>query len=225
VNAEDLNLVRCQTLTLAWDPPPSAGATLFVVFAYHGADRDRPSHGWRAWIESEAVRAHRAIHRDHYANPRPIEYELAMVAAASRVLTPNAQPDVVIDDRFVALPPDMAERFSRVERAPVASADAWRRRGCLADVPRYDNVVLVYPDALGLGCQAGESAARRGARHLFVLNGRRRAFRLDAAMAARLRRSRLLAQSRIVERLLGLAVVPVGAMLATLDRLRADTRG
>jgi hypothetical protein len=199
-------------LTLAWVPAPRPGPTLFVVFAYHGGDRDR--------LPFSAADNHRIVHRDHYANPRPFPYLLAMIETAAPLLTPDARPDVVFDERWPEeMMGEFAARFGRVERAPVADRGRWTG-GLLAAAPRYANVVLVYADALGLGCEGAERVARRTAPAVLIVNGRRRAFRLDGAVAARLSVSRWLARTRIVERLLAVAVVPLATGLAGIDRLR-----
>ena len=206
-------------LTLAWSPAPSPGRTLFVVFAYHGADRDaQPSRvPWR-W-ESAAARGHRIVHRDHYANPRSLQYLVGLVGEASALLSPDRAPDLVVDARFGAELPDRVTRaFGRVVVAEVASRQAWTR-DLLGESRAYDHVVLVYADALGLGCEAGERSALADRDDVLVINGRRRAFRLDRRLRRRLALSRLLARTRIVEEMLSVLVRPFAGTLALWDRL------
>ena len=64
-----------------------------------------------------------------------------------------------------------------------------------------DNIVLLYPDAIGIDWRAIESRiiAHRPAKRVLALNGRRRLFRLDAAMRRRLIGLRFLETSRIPE--------------------------
>lgn len=206
-------------LTLAWKPAPQPGRTLFVVFAYHGADGDGTRRGLLERRESRSARDHRVMYRDHYANPRPLPYLLAVVGRAIPHLSPLAMPDLVIDCRHNApLADAVATSFRRVEIADVNSQAAWTQ-GLLADANAYDHVVLVYADALGLGCESGERTAVANAASVFVVNGRRRAFRLDYMLRLRLRVNRWLARTRIVERGLAAAVRPIAHGLAAWDRL------
>lgn len=205
-------------LTTAWKSPPKPGRTLFVAFAYHGADRDASPQGLLERFESPAARGHRIVHRDHYANPRPLPYLMAMIAEATAVLSAGSVPDLVIDTRYQGVPPEEITRdFGRVSSADLANAEPWQAE-LLPQVPGYAHVVLVYPDALGLGCGAGEALVLDAHASVFVLNGRRRLFRLDSSLAIRMRVSRFLARTRIVERALAVAIVPVAALLARRDR-------
>jgi hypothetical protein len=202
-------------LTLCWSPPPTRGRSLFVVFAYHGRDND----GRRTWMdrfESSAARDHRILHRDHYANPRDVPYLLGLLQAAMTQVD-DADARLVIDRQ-------LAEAFpGRVDLAGVEFADpldsATWRRGALKDADAYDNLVFIYPDALGLGCERAEQYALYRRRDILIVNGRRRAFRLTASLHRRLELSRWLARTRVVERLFAAAVRPIGTMLALSDDL------
>jgi len=59
-----------------------------------------------------------------------------------------------------------------------------------------DTIVLLYPDAIGLGFGAIERRLPRGAR-IVVLNGRRREFPLDRRTRAALRKRRLLERTML----------------------------
>ena len=197
---------------------PKPGRTLFMAFAYHGADRDDKRRGLLERFESAPTRGHRIVHRDHYANPRSLPYLIAMIAEAAAVLSPHEPPDLVLDRRYEEdLPEDVANSFGRVITAAVvepraAGAQPWAPPGA------YDNVVLVYPDALGLGCESEERDALNGRQCVFVINGRRRMFRIDRAMRARLGFRRFLARTRVVERGLAWLFISVGSALAVWDR-------
>lgn len=209
-------------LTLAWEPPPAEGATLVVMFAYHGRDRDSAPPNWLDRLESPASRGHRIVHRDHYANPRSFDYMRDAVVSALAHLT-RTPADLVVDRAFGAAAETMtAATFGRIVVADAADAQSWRA-GPLARAREYDNVLLAYPDALGLGCGAAEARALEGRASVFVVNGRRRAFRLTHGMRRRLGLSRGLAETRIVERGLAVAVRPVAALLARWDRVIART--
>jgi len=125
----------------------------------------------------------------------------------------------VIDRGHVGtLPEPLAKCFGQVESADVNDRDAWTR-GLLAHSRSYDHVVLIYADALGLGCEAGERCALQAGRSVLIVNGRRRTFRLDRQLRLRLRASRWLAHTRIVERGFAIAVQPLARSLAAWDRL------
>jgi hypothetical protein len=206
-------------LTLAWTPAPQPGRTLFVVLAYHGADGDDVRRTVAERWESASARGHRIVHRDHYANPRPLPYLLGIVGRAIAHLCPAVPPDVVIDSRHHAVLPDaVALAFGHVEHADINDRRAWTH-GLLARARHYDHVVLIYADALGLGCQTAERCAMSVNRSVLVINGRRRAFRLDALLRTRLRMNRWLAHTRIAERGFAMAVRPLARSLAAWDRL------
>lgn len=205
-------------LTIRW-PHLRKGRVLFVVFAYHGRDRDDAPQGVLERRESSSDRGHRIVHRDHYANPRPFAYVLALMAAAADELCGSA-PDVVIDRSWDTEPGEVLSWCARVERADVARVDAWGQ-GLLASIAAYDHIVFVYPDALGLGCGAAERVALAQHASVLIVNGRRRAFRLDGVRHRQLTVHRWLAHTRIVERLLGKALNYLGEWLARRDRRQA----
>jgi hypothetical protein len=206
------------SLSLQWCVPASPGRTLFVVFAYHGRDRDAQPSLWTLG-ESANARAHRILHRDHYANPRTPAYQLALVAAVTEQLSPDQPPDAVIDrDLGEQFATDIAAGFGRLEMEVLIEPRLWRR-GLAARAHEYQNVVLVFADALGLGCEAAEHRLLRDRRAVVVVNGRRRVFEVDAAFSRRLDWHRWLAWTRIVERGLAAGVRPLAALLATKDRL------
>jgi hypothetical protein len=204
-------------LTIRWSPTLRYGRVLFVLFAYHGRDRDERPHGFLERRESPAVRGHRIVHRDHYANPRALPYVMALAGRAAEALCDQA-PDIVIDQRWDTDPSaEFAPWCRNVARADVAEETAWQH-GLLADLPQYDHVVLIYPDALGLGCDGAERAALSRHASVLIVNGRRRAFRLDRSLHGQLQLQRFLAHSRLVERVLAAVIPPIAARLARRDR-------
>lgn len=201
-------------LTYRWGNV-ARGRTLFIAMAYHGNDRDsRP--GFFGRFESPGARGHRIVHRNHYANPRPAGYVLAMIATAARQISEDAA-DLVVDTALPDVTPDMTEGFRRVTTADPLSLETWAN-GALSCISSYDQIVLVYCDALGLGCEAAEAAALARHARVLVINGRRRAFRLEGSMQVQLAAHRFLAHTRLVERTLGAVLRRVGGALAMLDR-------
>jgi hypothetical protein len=209
------------TMSLSWTIAPREGRTLFFLFAYHGRDRDGDPRGrLAAWLERPGARGHLIVHRDHYANPRTLAYQLAMIAAAARQLSANGPPDLVVDRAFgPQIARELAGGFGRLERADLTNPRTWGHN-LAAEAAGYQNVVLVFPDALGLGCEAAERRLLRDRDSVLVINGRRRVFEVTTAFGRRLDVSRWLARTRIFERALAMGVRPVAATLALWDRLR-----
>jgi hypothetical protein len=186
-------------LTIRWAPALRRGRVLFVVCAYHGRDRDDTARGVLERREPPSARGHRIVHRDHYANPRPLPYVLGLLAAGADLLC-DQPPDVVIDSRWESDPPPEIGAWCRtIVRLDVATEAAWRQVP-LADLAGYDHVALAHHASV------------------LVINGRRRAFVLDGALRRRLQVHRWLANTRIVERVLATVIQPVAVWLARCDR-------
>jgi hypothetical protein len=201
-------------LTRCWGTI-APGRTLFVAMAYHGNDRDLHPGFW-ARFESVPARGHRIVHRNHYANPRPAPYVFEMIAAATAEIS-NGLPDLVIDPGFDALPAEILSRFDRTVTANALLPESWRGP-LLADATSYDHLVIVYTDALGLGCEQVEAQALSRKFPVLIINGRRRAFHLDGSVRGQLQISRFLAHTRIAERLMAAVLRRVGTLLAMADR-------
>ena len=196
-----------------------AAPPLFVLCCYRGADRDGPLPGsrWALRLGVPQWVGHRRVHRDFYANPRDLRYQLALVAQQM----PGARaPRLVIDRRLAAA----ARDIPGLAKAAFELADLDEDR--LADSvieaeAAADDVYLVYPDAIGLGCEAIEAALLRRAKgRCWVVNGRRRVFRLTSGTRRRLAVSRWLARTRAVEYAAALALTAAGYLLAEWDHLR-----
>jgi hypothetical protein len=164
-----------------------------------------------------SLRRHIASLRDHYANPRPIDLQLGMVTA---LLDQSAAESVstIFDAR--RLPDQVKLRPSWATEAETADLASW-----VPSVRDIDTTILAYPDALGLTFGRLERRLlAAGARNVMVLTGRRRLFPLSPRTMRSLRWRRLLASTRIVELTAAIAILPVAAVLAGYDWLRADTR-
>ena len=85
-----------------------------------------------------------------------------------------------------------------------------------------DNIVLLYPDSIGMDFPGIERALARQcpSRNVFVLNGRRRFFRLDRDMRRRLRLRRWLVAVRLPEFAFLLLFVLVTPLLVINDFVR-----
>lgn len=92
--------------------------------------------------------------------------------------------------------------------------------GDAATAAAADRVVLLYPDATGLGWAPVERALLGGGAEVRVLNGRRRDFALDPATRRRLRLRRVAETALLGEALMTAAVVVATPFLLTWDLLR-----
>jgi hypothetical protein len=203
--------------------PNVAGRVLVLVCSFRGGVHGRPAWSLAARVPRPGriaalvdrltflpLRRSIAANRDFFANPRDVAYQADLVRDVLGLGQPS-EVVCVLDDR---LPPTEAfQGLGRIEYRP-ASAMA-------LDAERFETIVVVYPDALGLGWGALERALRRS--HpvsVLCLNGRRRVMPLhrDARRALGVRR--LLAVTRLPELGFALAVLPVAAICAAIDAVR-----
>lgn len=167
------------------------------------------------WLMCLSLRRFIAQYRDFAANPRTLTYQAGLVRELD--LGSASEVTCVIDDAYAdyaAL--DDLGYTGRCEVQPP------RRFAALA--ADFDTVVLVYPDALGLGWTNLERDLRRtcNAKLMFV-NGRRRILQFADEDFSALRWRRLLANTRLAELAMAAAIVPVGMILATVDALRGKS--
>jgi len=97
------------------------------------------------------------------------------------------------------------------------------RLGGLEDVPEAERVVLLYPDATGLGWRPLEQALMRRAApsaELRVLNGRRRDFVLDRGARTRLGLRRALETALVGEAAATVVFLVLAPVLLAWDLLR-----
>lgn len=158
------------------------------------------------------ARDYRNMYRDHYANPRSADYMLGAIDAAMGALKLREQP-VVITPAGTAV--GQVGR-ARVPIVDVTRGDAveWRRRVASG---RHDVVVLVWPDAIGLSAERLQKLLSFGV-PLYVLNGRRRLFRLDATMRWKIALRRYFAHTRVMELIFAATVWPIAGLCAAVDR-------
>lgn len=154
-----------------------------------------------------------ASNRDFFANPRSLAYQAGLIEDLLDSTKP-AQTAIALDRNFEGDPARaMLDSLGSVcVRAP---ADLISRDD------KADAIVVVYPDALGLGW--GPLEDRLPGTTAYLLNGRRRIRPFGAAARRRLRLHRLLATTRIPELAASLAVVPIAASLAAWDALRGKS--
>lgn len=200
-----LLLVVCSYRGGIGNPPPFSMARALPQLGRLGVLFDR--------LALYNLRQFIAANRDFFANPRSLAYQAGLIEELLRTAVPR-QVTIVLDQALEADPARSAlDSFGTVHvRTPaelVRSDDA------------ADAVVVVYPDALGLGWETLED--RLGTTPTYLVNGRRRIQQLDATACRCLRRHRLLAVTRIPELVASLLVVPAAAMLAAWDAMRGKS--
>lgn len=205
---------------------PSPGSTvLFVLCAYRHQDltRDaglltRATLRILDGVTLGRLRSHRTIHRDHYANPRSFPYLIGLIQRFRRESDLRRAPDLVVDRGFNVEPQSRAWEFGRVELADLRRP---QQSGLIRDAEsgRYDAVVLVWADALGLGCESLQGFATRLPTAI-AINGRRRAFPLDLNTRRALGLRRYFAYTRLAETIFALCVFPIAGFCALVDAMR-----
>jgi hypothetical protein len=212
-----------------------AAERLFVLFPGYSAPKDEEPfrdggslsnqlvRNLAAW-RSPDMRRHVRVYRDFYANPRAPDYMAKLageIVARSRI----GQVTVLIDPAVTVAQADTpwTNDIRVVERQ--------LRDATLDDLginPKPgDAVLLLHSDPLGMGLGDLErQLSKVFPGRVFILNGRRRAYRLAERMSRILRRHRIIAETRVVEALLARLVGVVAAVLAFGDRImqRNQTR-
>jgi len=206
--------------------PQIGGHVLFLVCSY-GA---RPAISfasklpflWRFGrladrLTAYSLRQFIASNRDFAANPRTFEYQLGLVKdvlALGRVTETTCFIDPAFSDQSVQ------NQFASLGKVEIRDPGSVSGR----DLQSFDTVIVVYPDALGLGRSGVEAGLLRSARvPLYFVNGRRRIMPLDSAARRALSWHRLLATTRLTELCLSLLIIPLAMFWAALDALRGKS--
>jgi hypothetical protein len=218
-------LRKCYPMPIAYSPELS-GKRILVLFPDYSAPKatERFADAGGAlnvlarilWmVRSTARSQHVRMYRDHCANPRSPEY----MADVVRGFATNVGADrltLVADPSLEAVAASALWANETVRRA------GWLRHAKAEefDVYRADAVVVIQPDPLGMGLGRLERALLgRYPHQTFVLNGRRRLYRLDRSIARTLNRRRFLAETRVVEAFLSYALWPIALVLAAKDAI------
>lgn len=207
--------------------PPRGERLLFILAPYPAQAADvtrdaspitRATLGLVDALTFKRLTGHRAMYRDHYANARPLAYLQGMVAAAIEATGARADSKLLQDTAFAAQTGGDATPGAATESVDLRAIDG-NRLTAMATDGGYAAVVLVWPDALGLGWERLERKLAP-ARNLFVLNGRRRLFELAPALRRKLALRRFCAYTRLPEIAFALATFPVAAICAFTDFIR-----
>jgi hypothetical protein len=207
------------------------GRTTIVVCSYRGGAESRETFGqigrripyfgpyigaFVEWCSLGPIRRHVESFRDHYANPRTPETQLAMVKA---LLDRSKATEVqMVFDRGLA--PGTWQESGSSAKPEIVDLVRW-----LPDISTIDTLILAYPDALGLTFGRLERRlVAAGATNIVILTGRRRLFPLSPRATRSLWWRRLLATTRIGELMAAIAILPIAAALAGYDWLKADSQ-
>ncbi len=150
-----------------------------------------------------------AANRDFFANPRPLIYQISLIKELLKITVPD-QVTIIIDHAFQNDP-----ALSSLES--LGNSELCMPANFVSHSANVDAVVIVYPDAIGLGWSGLESQIL--GLSTYLLNGRRRMQALDAKIHRQLRWHRVLASARFPELLMSIAIIPIAAILASLDAL------
>lgn len=201
----------------AWTSP-----ALVIMCSYRGAARASANDAasgllgrLKNVVTLQALRRFVAQWRDFYANPRSYDYQRNLVEAVAERCQAGAE--VIIDGAFSSdLTAPAHPAIKSVSRRDLGRTSA-------DQLPAALTVILVYPDPLGLSWQRLEDGIRKQGRSIVVVNGRRRMFLLNDEARRALRLRRFLANTRIVELVAGLLLIPASGFLALRDRMAGRT--
>jgi len=153
-----------------------------------------------------------ASNRDFFANVRSVGYQIGLLNECFR-LRGGKPAEIRIEH-------SLADSVAREQLNHFGNVNVVEAARLFSDTQRFGGILLVYPDALGLGWSRAERTLRSN--RAFVLNGRRRLFALDAPTRAKLLWRRLLANTRFPGMIAGVLLVPVAALFALFDGIRKE---
>lgn len=137
-------------------------------------------------------------YRDYYANPRSSAYMAEAIGELIRKAIPDARV-VLLCPAQDDCPASWAARRLPFEPAPADYGDLVKSLG---PEVAFDAAILAHHDPLGLGLYPLERALLAQFKDVFVVNGRRRVYRLDQPALDAHKLRRFLAQTRFAELLM-----------------------
>ena len=198
------------------DKLASADRIAFVVCGYHGDDGEEkfsvPRRIARR-LRLNAIHDNDSRVMNFYANPRSLSYLMALIDEFQETNQIRHPAQFYIDEKLGT--PDATTAASRSGARSFSVSRLEQLRGDLRG-GGYGSVVVAYADAIGLGCHPIESVARAVTDTVVIVNGRRRAFALDAPMRRALWWRRTLSRWRI-DWILALVFLPMAAFFAVKD--------
>lgn len=162
----------------------------------------------RSWRPGDTggLTARRRRLLEYRANPRSLEYMLEQASRFKKEYAPEAKADLYVTEE-ISVPEKHLSEFRQIHTH-------------FPHGPDFDTIVLLFPDAVGLGWGGLErSLLSLAGRHYWVINGRRRVFRWDPKIRRILAGKRILYHLSFLEILLVFPVVILGAGYALKDRI------
>ncbi|EFO33985.1 hypothetical protein TRICHSKD4_0589 [Roseibium sp. TrichSKD4] len=154
--------------------------------------------------------------RDHFANPRSADYQLAI---ADAIVARGGFSDVtIIADNHISNG-KIASRTPAGRKVLQCCLNSEHVEG----QANFETIVLIYPDALGLTWTKLERSASKKTDNLVIANGRRQVFTWNRQMARSLAVRRFLSNTRVVELVWGIMILPISAILSAFDFARGRT--
>jgi hypothetical protein len=151
------------------------------------------------------------------ANPRSVSYMLTLVHEFIKEHAPSASIDLLIYPEFETEIPAFLKKWPQQILVGHIIADTQKSKNLLRT---YDVIILLFPDAIGLGWGNIERRLLRlNNQTILVINGRRRVFILDRKMRGALILRRFLDVSCLVEIILCISIFPVATLTAGYDVL------
>lgn len=151
------------------------------------------------------------------ANPRSVTYMLTLAHDFIEEHAPSASIDLLINPEFETEIPALLKKWPHQIVVDHTITDTQQNKDLLRT---YDTVILLYPDAIGLGWGKIERRlAQLNDVTILVINGRRRVFILDREMRCALTLRRLLDLSCLVEIILCIGIFPAAMLTAGYDIL------
>lgn len=206
--------------------PQLYGRLLVVICSYRGGIGNPPPFSFARFVPQLGLiarlldrvsllylRQFVASNRDFFANVRPFEYQVGLLEDVLCLASPSGVT-IRVDET-------LAQDAACEQLASFGQVEVRAAGDLLCANEAADSVLLIYPDALGLGWAPLESCRPSGP--VYAVNGRRRIFPLNARTRRKLRWRRLLASTRATELLATIAIVPLAAGLAAWDALRGKS--
>jgi len=156
------------------------------------------------------------------ANPRDVTYMLRLAYGFLKEHAPSTEVDLLVEATLVDRIPEEFRQWPRV-LSIMQEPDATMVRTLTGG--GYDTIVLLYPDAIGLGWGHVERiVAHLNPPHTLVINGRRRVFAWDKKSRRMLTWRRLVESSWVLELVMIPTVLLVSVLLGAWDALAGPRR-
>ena len=167
---------------------------------------------WRG-VTSTNYKSYIRIYRDFYANPRSEDYMLERVKEFVSAVCPDCNIQILIQEGFSGKTYKDNKSNNRVQileysgnKKNTLNAIISKMSGEIGD----SKVLFIHPDAIGLGQYENERVLLdKFPGRVFVLNGRRRIYKLTSKMHKKVVFRRFLVETRLPEAVASLLIWPL----------------